>query len=233
MFVIAHRGSSAHCLENTMAAFERAVAAGADMIEMDVRLSRDREVVVFHDANLRRLYRKRQKISKVTFAHLEHITKGAVPRLADVLKQFRGKIKFYVEIKSERLRTKSRALLVERVCEEIAASGASKDCLVASFDYRVPALCRRLNPDAWTGFIFANRRSFLAAKARGLADVDVLCPHKRLLKPRFWEACKKTGKTVFVWVLDKNVEQRHARQLGVDGIVTNDPAPLLQRLAGG
>ena len=66
------------------------------MIEMDVRLSRDHQVIVFHDANLRRLYKKKDRVSGLSVAHLFGRTHGEVPLLRDVLNAFRGKGLFFI-----------------------------------------------------------------------------------------------------------------------------------------
>src|SRR5438067_10660640 len=93
--VIAHRGASGTHPENTMAAFRRAVDVGAGMIELDVQLTRDRHVVVIHDATLDRTTDGRGPVSAVTLAELRRLDGGGwfapgfagerVPTLAEVL----------------------------------------------------------------------------------------------------------------------------------------------------
>ena len=74
--IIAHRGSSAHAPENTLAAFELAVAGGAEGIEFDVRLTRDGEAVVIHDADLKRTALSEGIVSGMTAAELAEIDVG-------------------------------------------------------------------------------------------------------------------------------------------------------------
>lgn len=75
--VIAHRGASAYYPENTRAAFEAAIELGADMVEFDVQLSRDGEVVVFHDEKISRCTNGRGRISDYTLAELRKLDAGS------------------------------------------------------------------------------------------------------------------------------------------------------------
>jgi glycerophosphoryl diester phosphodiesterase len=118
--IIAHRGASALAPENTFAAFQKAIDAGADGIELDVRLSKDGVPVVFHDSTLKRLAKIERSVAEFTAAELNKIDVGSwfnrtfprkaadqfsaetVPTLAnlfDFLRDYRGLI--YVELKGK------------------------------------------------------------------------------------------------------------------------------------
>ena len=224
--IIAHRGYSARYPENTLLAFRKAVKAGAGMVEMDVRLSKDHRVVVCHDAGMRRLFGVKGRIADLPVAVIQERSSGSIPLFEDVLRALRGKTLFYVEIKSERLRHKALGLLVNKAWETMRAAGVSKDCLVASFDYRVAREYRRLNPKGWTGFICSSLRALRIAKAHRFAHLDAVCPHRSLLTLKLARALKAQGLQIFPWVLDAPDQQAQARDLGVDGIVTNDPRSL-------
>ena len=96
-WIVAHRGASAECPENTVAAFERAVADGCDAIELDVQLSRDGIPVVFHDWTLAKAGRRGRRVSQLDAAELERLDVGSwfarsfrgegVPTLAGVLER--------------------------------------------------------------------------------------------------------------------------------------------------
>ena len=99
-WVIAHRGASADERENTLPAFERAIAVGADFVELDVQVSADGALVVFHDLDLDRLTPLRGPLAKRPLAELrEH----AIPTLEDVLELTRGRIGVMAELKSPHL----------------------------------------------------------------------------------------------------------------------------------
>ncbi len=200
------------------------------MIEMDVRLRPDHHVVVLHDATLDRLFGKPGRISRLSYAQIKERSDGKVPLLSEVLAELRGKIKFYVEVKASRLR-KSRGIELTRATSKvIASSGAQKDCLVASFHYAVGLLYRSYFPKGWTGCIVGSKQALCKASKKGFKNMDAICPHQKLLTPRLVAKCKALGKQIFPWVIDGAKEQQEALAMGVDGIVTNDPAALVYRL---
>src|SRR5687767_12756142 len=105
--IVAHRGSSAFAPENTLAAFQKALDLGVDVIETDVRPTRDGVLVLFHDDDLRRLTGHSQAIDELEFAELRGITVGtddqygpqSVPRLSDLLSLDRGKSRVLLDLK--------------------------------------------------------------------------------------------------------------------------------------
>lgn len=82
---VAHRGAPFAARENTLASFRAAVAAGADAVEVDVRLTRDRVPVVLHDRTLERLWRQDVAVGAITARELSERTGGGVPSLAEAL----------------------------------------------------------------------------------------------------------------------------------------------------
>lgn len=88
MLIFAHRGASDARLENTLPAFAHALERGAGGVELDVQLSRDGEVIVFHDADLVRLAGRHERVDHLTWAELEQVQLlhgNRIPRLADVV----------------------------------------------------------------------------------------------------------------------------------------------------
>ncbi len=136
--IIAHRGASALAPENTIAAFQKAIAGGADGIEFDVRLSKDGIVVVFHDSTLERLTTRKGLVSSLTAEELQKIDVGSwfnqhsrkqsnddfsgetiptLSRLLEFLKDFKGLV--YIELKCRESETEK---LSKAVCEMISDS---------------------------------------------------------------------------------------------------------------
>ena len=132
--IIAHRGDGKHAPENTFAAFKRAIDAGADGIELDVRLAKDGVAVVFHDSSLKRIAGRKGKIAHYTSTELGSIDAGSwfnrvapsfanvayksesVPTLAETLeflKDFKGLL--YVELKCKAADTEHLARAVTDV----------------------------------------------------------------------------------------------------------------------
>jgi glycerophosphoryl diester phosphodiesterase len=136
-WVIAHRGASADERENTLPAFERAIAVGADFVELDVQVSADGALVVFHDVDLDRLTPLRGPLRKRPLAELrEH----AIPTLDDALEVTRGRIGVMAELKSPHLYRR------HDVAGRTAALLGSDD-VVLSFSRRALLEARRRRPD--------------------------------------------------------------------------------------
>ena len=103
-FVFGHRGSPTHITENTLPSFEKAMDQGADGIELDIRLSKDKQMVIFHDSDLNRLANVNKKIQELTYKQLQKIKleqNQTIPLLKDIVVLL-DKIKVLnIEIKSE------------------------------------------------------------------------------------------------------------------------------------
>src|SRR2546427_5042250 len=92
---VGHRGASALAPENTLRAVQLAIDHGLDLVEVDVHLSRDGEVMVIHDEDLRALGRGTERVADLTAAELARVDLGAgqsVPRLVETLAPARGRL---------------------------------------------------------------------------------------------------------------------------------------------
>ena len=135
-WVIAHRGASADERENTLPAFERAIALGADFVELDVQASADGELVVFHDLDLDRLTPLRGPLRRRSAAELrEH----GIPTLEEVVELARGRIGVMAELKSAHLSRRH-----DVVGRTVALLG--EDDVVLSFGRRTLLEARRRRP---------------------------------------------------------------------------------------
>ena len=100
---IAHRGASAYELENTFAAFEKAIEMKADMIELDLHLTKDGEIIIMHDFQLRRMTDGGGRIEDLNYDEIKkfHENNGElIPTFEEVIKQTANKIGLYCELKS-------------------------------------------------------------------------------------------------------------------------------------
>ena len=105
--IVAHRGASALAPENTMAAFFKALELGVDVIETDVRLTRDHQFVLSHDDNLLRLAGQPRMIDEIDLAGLQAIAVGTdslhgdqtIPRLVDLFRVIRGQVRVLLDLK--------------------------------------------------------------------------------------------------------------------------------------
>ena len=249
--IIAHRGVSALAPENTLAAFRKAVEDGAEGIEFDVRLSKDGEAVVFHDADLKRIAGRDEKIIDLSFEQLQEIDIGSwfnrvFPRFAneqfssekiptlksllDLLKDFRGLI--YIELKCKELEVES---LVEAVCRAISASHLLPNIIVKSFRLQAIPEVRRLCPGVTTAALFAPKIMTMLRKEKYLLKIaqefraDQISLHYTLVSKKFMRNAEKKNLPVTIWTVDNPRIVRRAIDLGIKAVITNNPAILLEK----
>jgi glycerophosphoryl diester phosphodiesterase len=218
---VGHRGASALAPENTLRAFEIAIARGLDMVELDVYLSRDGEVVVTHDTEVRR-DGGRVPVASLDASDLAAIDLGAgqgVPRLADVFALARGRIGVYVELKGPRTGAALGALV---------RSGAARGVEVVSGSF-VPALVSELRaaaPEVPRSVLF--HRTPLAEMVATCADVGAAYAHPcfRPLDAALVGALHDAGLIVMAPHTNDPVEARAFAAAGIDVLASDDPGVL-------
>ena len=129
-WVVAHRGYSGRYPENTASAFEAAIGAGADMIELDVCMTKDRVPIVIHDKTLERTTDGHGLVSELKLSKLKKLDAGSwfspefegesIPTLEEILMQIRGKIPVNIEIKPESFESNDPADAIEKqICRMV------------------------------------------------------------------------------------------------------------------
>jgi glycerophosphoryl diester phosphodiesterase len=257
--VIGHRGASAHAPENTLAAFELALADGADGLEFDVRLARDGVPVVIHDSTLRRTTGRADKVAALSSSALAEIDVGSwfnrrfpahardeyasqhVPTLAAVVRQFAPRCHvLYVELKCDR--TNIHALAAATVGVLRANADAARGCVVESFTLDALVEIKRLAPELRTAALFERtlrqpRVSARALVARALdCGADEIALQRSLVSRRTIDAAHAAGLPTVVWTVDHPSWARRAKAFGLRALITNYPARLrdaLDACAGG
>jgi glycerophosphoryl diester phosphodiesterase len=252
--IIAHRGASALAPENTLAAFQKARHDGAEGIEFDVRLSKDSVPVVFHDHGLKRICRREGRVSDFTAAELQNFDAGSwfnirhprkadkkfpsetIPtfaQLLDFLKGYKGLL--YVEMKC---RERDIVPLAEAVCRIIEKNAFLPQIKLHSFKLRAIAHAKKILPEVRTAALFQPKiNTILRGKLRLLEkaerySADELSLHYSLATRKMIEKAKEKGFPVTIWTADNAAWIKRARDLGIDAIITNDPARLLATREG-
>lgn len=219
-----HRGASAHALENTLTAFSRAREGGADGIELDVRLTADGELAVFHDEDLQRIAGRPGRVAEMPWRELAAVALPGgerVPRLDQVLAET-APLLVNVEIKQpgwRRLRE-----IVARVAACVDRTGAGDRVLVSSFDPAAVALTRTMTA-LRSGLLFhaRQRRPLRDAWLAPIIRPHALHPDRLLVDPAAVARWRARGYEINVWTVDDAEELRRLAAMGVDGIITNDP----------
>jgi glycerophosphoryl diester phosphodiesterase len=235
--VIGHRGASAIEPENSVEAFARARADGADGVELDVLLCKSGEVVVFHDDDLVRLAGRSERVDALSLAALRDVrlTSGArIPTLEEAFEACGPSLLVNVELKSTRTRLAHVAALADGVARVVDRLGVASRVLVSSFDPFAVRAWRRRAPSISAALLFERdlplplRRAWAARFLRpsALNPEFVLCTQERIDR---WH---ERGYAVNVWTVDGEGPVRACQELGVDGVITNDPART-RRILGG
>lgn len=231
--VWAHRGASALAPENTMLAFDKARAAGADGLELDVRFDADDTVVVFHDSPLKRLTGLPGTMEATRTADRKLLRVGGepVPTLAEVLDTF--EIEINVEIKSNRVGRERE--LAQATAKVIREHNAIDRVVVSSFDPFVLVQLHYYLPEVAIAYLFHDNQPY--PLRRGWVSTwmgaSLVHPKHTLCTEASVARWHRAGLPINVWTVDEATELRRLAALGVDGVFANDPAHALAVLSGG
>jgi len=230
---IAHRGASGEFPENSRLAFEKAIEAHADMIEMDCQLTQDGHVVVFHDERLTRTAGVRGAVRTKNLAQLKALDIGQWRK-----KAFAGERMLTLEEAVDVIADKA-ALCLEIKSFPNSPPGIEIKTLVilshydyldrtilSSFDYRVLARVRELAPETVLGVICGSRKGpdpIAAAKELGALSIHV---RKDLASRAFLTRAWDDGLDVYVWTVNEPRDMEAFAALGVQGLISDFPERL-------
>lgn len=239
--VFAHRGGAALAPENTIVAFDRGLALGADGLELDVRLSRDGVAVVLHDATVDRTTDGTGAVADLTAGEIAGLDAGyrfgapdgfpfrdrgiGVPRLREVLERYRG-VPSIVELKVDEPELARQALA------DVRAAGAFANVVIGSFKQGVLDATRALEPEMPTSASTDEvRRLLLRSRFRltvrrppyRLLQVPEVRAGRRIVSPRFVRAAHRAGLLVQVWTINREDDMRRLLGWGVDALISDRP----------
>jgi glycerophosphoryl diester phosphodiesterase len=216
--IIGHRGASAVAPENTLAAFEAAIAAGADGIEFDVRLARDGVPVVIHDETLYRTARVHRRVADLSF---EQLNQFDVPSLAQLFELIRSnKLILYLELKEYQIR------LVEECCRLVEEYRLKDRVIFECFEHSALRTVKNLDPTLKIAPLFQPTASFILKKALAV-EADEIALHHRLTNKRIVERARSANLNVVTWTIDDPAWFNGAQEIGVHALITNDPSALI------
>ncbi|MEJ2335376.1 MAG: glycerophosphodiester phosphodiesterase family protein [Gemmatimonadales bacterium] len=222
--IIAHRGASGEAPENTMAAFEKAVADSTDWIELDVQENADGVVIVQHDSDFKRVGRDDLKVWNATNGELRDLDIGSwfgpefsdqrVPTLRQVLERAKGHVNVLIELKYYG----HDKQLASKVVEIVEETGMEPHIMLMSLKREQLRKAAALRPD-WTrgllntvsvGDLTRLDLNFLALNATAASRSQIRRAHAR-------------GMKVYVWTVDDPVQLSVMMSRGVDGVITDRP----------
>lgn len=242
--VVAHRGASSTEPENTLGSFERAIALGAPVVELDVRLTADGVPVVMHDPEVSRTTDGTGWVHELTLAELLRLDAGrlgrpqTVPQLRQVLELASGRAGLAIEIKNipgEPAYEPDREGVVEATVTALEEAAFDGPILIISFNPRSIAAAARLAPEIATGFLFTEALDPDWALAHVVhARHPFAFPGRRALVAAgdgFIDRAHDAGVRVGTWTVDDPSTFRAMLERGVDAVASNDPSSALAVLA--
>ncbi len=241
--VIAHRGDSAHRPENTLASFATALELGAELVELDIQLTKDGHAVVIHDPTLDRTTSGRGPVREHTLAQIRALSAGypdqfgsdfageRVPTLAEVLHLLRGRAKALVEIKHESVTEADEDGIEALAIAEVRKAGVSDGVGFLSFARRALQRCRKKAPEIPRGHIFFRASVDEVLEGAREAGTDLVMPEKGMLSLELRDRVKAAGLRLATWVVDEPEELRALAPYELFGVASNCPGVLLEALA--
>lgn len=233
--VIAHRGFSGEAPENTMAAFRKAVDVKADMMELDVLLSKDGQVVVIHDETLERTTNGLGRVADYNYEELARLDAGTwfhprfegetIPLLRDVLLFAKGKILVNIEIKTEAWTPNTFEGIASRVVAMVDELGMRDLVIISSFDSRILKQVRQLDSEIKTATLYDE-------DSRGELRPLVLVAEdhsngfnlsKSEVSGSVVESCHSQGIPVSVYTVNTAEMMDFILGMGVDALFTDNP----------
>jgi len=238
-----HRGASHDAPQNTLAAFQLAAQYGADGIELDVHLTRDRAPVVIHDESVDSTTDGSGLVGEKTLAEIKELDAGAyfdtrfagerVPTLAEVFEAVGDRLLINVELKGMGWNADGLEAIVAGL---IARHGLTGRVIISSFNPIRLRRMRRIAPQLPLGFLHdwetpAGWRWLAAALMLGL-KVEADHPHHVRVTPAYISRARRRGQRVNVWVVNEPGRMRELRDAGVDLIMSDRPDVLRAVLHG-
>lgn len=240
--MIAHRGASAYFPENTLPAFEAAIAMGADMIELDVQLTSDKEVIVFHDEKISRCTDGRGRIADYTLAQLKILDAGIrldkkfkgtrIPALAEVLDFCKNRIAVNIEIKTEAVSNMFFGGIEEKCLRIVERCGMRDHVVFSSFDPRAIMHLKQIDGAVPVAALFEKKhyRSRLPSEVVASVGADAFNCSVSELGKKWLEDLKANHIPVHVYTVDDAKKMKQLMDVGVNGIFTNKPDVLKKAL---
>lgn len=239
--IAAHRGSSGSAPENTLAAFQQAIDDGADMIELDVRMTKDFEIVVLHDRSVRRTTNGKGDIGNLALADLRELDAGAqfsgkfsgerIPTLRQVMNLLPPHVQLNIEVKTDGRR--NRTAFEESLILHIRERNFVQRVLVSSFDHKFLRRFHKLDPEIPVGALYSPVRDIAkrpSSIARATGASAFICSIAQLRK-RFADDAHASDIMLACYGVNNLRQMQKAMKFWADIVITDYPKEMRKLVA--
>lgn len=223
MVILAHRGFSAKFPENTLKAFQKGFECGADGLELDLRMTADKKIVVIHDEDLERLFGDRIKVCELTLSELKKYQQDGepIPTFEEVLSIIPGGKLLNAEFKEHEV--------ADDAIDLIGRYSLLEDTIISSFHHYLIAKLIKKYPHIKFGFLIGEElRENPIELVRSLLEhkpYSMHLPHQLADYPKYFKTIchmiKKENVKIFIWTLDDLQKYESIKDM-IDGVITND-----------
>ncbi len=221
MMIMGHRGAAALEPENTLLSIERAMEIGVDAVEIDVRLSKDKEIVVIHDSTVDRTTNGTGPVSSYALKKMKKLDAGkgeTIPTLDEVIDLIGNQVMLVIELKEEGTERK--------VVELIKRNNLDDNVYVISFWHSLVRAVKEMDSRIKTGILLVGCP--VDACIATQASANALVMKYTFVNRKFVEIAHKEGLKVFIWNIDDRHLLKPYADMRVDGIGSNDPRVLVE-----
>jgi glycerophosphoryl diester phosphodiesterase len=221
MLRIGHRGARAYAPENTIESFKKALEIGVDAVELDVRKTKDNQLVVIHDADVKRTTNGEGLVGELMLKEIKAFSAEGgekIPTLEEALDFLDKKLKVFVELKE--------AGVEEQVLSLMHGKGLEKNVVIVSFLEEALKKVRELDRNVETGLIYAKHKN--PVKAALELKANYLVAFYRFTHTANVAKAHENGLKVIVWTVNTPQEVEEYAAKGVDGITSDKPDILMR-----
>jgi glycerophosphoryl diester phosphodiesterase len=234
--VIAHRGFSGAAPENTLAAFQKGIEIGSDMIELDIHLCKDGKVVVIHDETLERTTNAQGRVVDYTLKELKKFDAGSwfgpqfsgerIPTLGEVLELAKGRVPVNIEIKNPTHGQYPITQLADQALRKVKEAGMIHRVVFSSFNPLSLEWIKKKEPQVGVALLYHEPWSILSDVTGG-EKYEVLNLRRTYLTKDKIAKIHKERMKVNVYTVNSQEEMEQFIRWAVDGIITNHPDQLM------
>ncbi|MDN5303936.1 MAG: glycerophosphoryl diester phosphodiesterase [Fusobacteriaceae bacterium] len=238
MKIFAHRGASGNAPQNTISAIKLALEEKSDGIEIDVQLTKDNKVVVFHDWDINKITNLQGEIGEYTLKELKQLDVGLcfsdkfknerIPTLDEVLDIVPKDIILNIELK---LKAYNTAPLVEKTAEILKKRNRYENILISSFNHKNLEKFNTILPEIKIALLYsANIINPIHYLNNFSMDIYSFNLDSNYINKEIINTLHKQNKKIFIWTVDNIKDAKLFMEMNVDGIMTNYPSLIKKTL---